>query len=207
MDAWITTDATVGDPAAIYRGVFALLRPDMVLSVTDTTESDPLDWSIHFIRRYAIPSGLGDVVARQQDQPLRHFGDQRFAFDVLVPGRQRAIKRERPEIDTVSGILGSAKIVGDRIILPQKGKPPLVRWCVALMQVRHLLPIAPNPPVLDDTGLAILQLIREGFAAKEIGVRIGLSSRTIEHKLEKLKADFGARSLAHLVSLSMTGQP
>jgi DNA-binding CsgD family transcriptional regulator len=204
MDAWIAAGAVEDDPAAIYRGILGLLRPDMMLTITDTLESDPLDWSLRFVHRYAIPTGFDDMAACQQEQHFRHFPSRQFALDSLIPARQAAIRRKRPEISIVSGVLGNARIVGDRILLPETGKPPVIRWCVALTQVRYLLPIAPNPPVLDNVALAILQLIREGYTAKEIGLRIGLSSRTIEHKLERLKADFGARSLAHLITLSLT---
>lgn len=202
MDAWITATPSVENPANIYCAVSGLLRPNMVLSVTDTSATDPLDWSIHFIQRYTIPSGFTDLLAYQRDQQLRQFADRQAALDLLVSIRQRALRQKRPEIDAFSGLLQGAKIVGDRIVLPEKTSRP-ARWCITFAQIRYVLPVPLSPPDLDDACIVILQLVREGFTAKEIGSRAGLSHRTVEHKLEKLKNEFGARSMAHLATLSL----
>ncbi|MNV92082.1 Bacterial regulatory protein, luxR family [compost metagenome] len=92
---------------------------------------------------------------------------------------------------------------GDRIILPSRNTGRHGSWCVSLVRIRCLLPTTKPAPEPDIAELAILQLLREGYTARDIGVRIGLSPRTVEHKLEKLKAAFGARSVAHLATLSI----
>ncbi|HEV7246175.1 MAG TPA: LuxR C-terminal-related transcriptional regulator [Shinella sp.] len=176
----------------------------MMLTVTNTSAADPLDWTFSFVRGYALPSGFADILAFEPGRPFRDFADQRFALETLVAGRQRAILQARPEIEPVDARLLHARIVGDRIVLPDRKTGGHAAWCASLVRVRCILPIAPTVPDLDATSLVILQLLREGFTAREIGGQIGLSFRTVEHKLEKLKAAFGARSVAHLAILSVT---
>jgi DNA-binding CsgD family transcriptional regulator len=178
--------------------------PDMMLTITDTSASDPFDWTFSFVRRYALPSSFADILAFEPGRPFGAFADQRFTLETLVAGRQRAILQARPEIEPVDARLLYARIVGDRIVLPNRNMGERAAWCVSLVRVRCILPIAPTVPDLDAASLVILQLLREGFTAKEMGDQIGLSFRTVEHKIEKLKAAFGARSVAHLATLSLT---
>lgn len=203
MDTWISVGSAMDDPTDICNSVTEMLRPDMVMTITDTSAADPLDWTIRFIHRYAIPSGFTDLLAIQQDQALRSLPDRHFALNTLVSGRQRAIGRKRPEIDFVDKAFLGVRIEGERIILPQRNAASSAGWCVVLFRVHHMLPLQSNAPDLDDLSLGILQLLREGFTAKEIGLRMRLSSRTIEHRLARLKSEFGARSIAHLVTLSI----
>lgn len=204
MDAWITTGAEVNDPAVICSSVLECLRPDDLLTVTDTSASDPLDWTFSFVRGYEVPSCFADRLALKPAQPFRAVPDRRFALDTLIAGRQRAITQARPGIGTINARLLDVRIVGDRIILPDRNSGPAAAWCVSLLRIRCLLPVAHVVPELDAMSLTILQLLREGLTAKDIGLRIGVSPRTVEHKLEKLKAGFGARSVAHLVTLTIS---
>lgn len=50
----------------------------------------------------------------------------------------------------------------------------------------------------------VLDLILEGLLNKEIAVKLGLSTRTIEDRRAKLMKKMGAKSLAELVQLVMT---
>ncbi|HEV7245970.1 MAG TPA: hypothetical protein VGN93_03145 [Shinella sp.] len=204
MDAWITGTEETGGAAALRAQVLQYLGPDMMLTVTDTSAADPLDWNFSFVRGYAMPTGFADILAFEEGRPFRDFADRRFVLDTLVAGRQRAIQQARPEIEPVDARLLHARIVGDRMILPDRNAGGRATWCVSLARVRCILPIAPSVSDLDATSLAILQLLREGFTASETGDRIGLSFRTVEHRLEKLKTAFGARSVAHLATLSVT---
>ncbi|MGJ7040879.1 DNA-binding CsgD family transcriptional regulator [Shinella sp. BE166] len=204
MDAWITNAASTNGADVLCAHVLQYLGPDMILTVTDTSAADPLDWTFSFFHSYALPSGFADILDFEQGRPFRDFADQRFALETLVAGRQRAILQERPEIEPVDARLLHARIVGNRIVLPYRKTGGHAAWCLSLMRVRCILPVAPMVPDLDATSLVILQLLREGFTAREMGGQIGLSFRTVEHKLEKLKAAFGARSVAHLATLSVT---
>ena len=208
MDTWISAGSAMDDPSVICTSVIEMLRPDMVMTITDTSAAEPLDWTIRFVHLYGIPSAFSDLLALQQDQPLRSLPDRQFALDMLVSGRQRVIGRKRPEIDSFDKAFLGIRIGGERIILPQRNATLSAGWCVVLARIHHVLPLQSKSPDLDDMSLGILQLLREGFTAKEIGLRMRISSRTVEHRLARLKSEFGARSVAHLVTLSIaTGRP
>jgi DNA-binding NarL/FixJ family response regulator len=51
----------------------------------------------------------------------------------------------------------------------------------------------------DDVDLAIVQLLREGMSAREIGQAIELSHRTIEHRVERMKIRAGVKSVVPLL--------
>lgn len=51
----------------------------------------------------------------------------------------------------------------------------------------------------DDIDLSIVQLLREGLSAREIGHMIELSPRTVEHRIEKMKARAGTKSIVPLL--------
>ncbi|MBB4283883.1 DNA-binding CsgD family transcriptional regulator [Agrobacterium tumefaciens] len=203
MDAWIGAAADTDDPNIICGSVQNYLAPDMILTVTGVTATDPLDWTLSLIHGYEVPSGLADVMPVGTDLPFRHLPDRKFTLGTLVAGRQRTIAQARPEIDSVDACLCNVRMFGDRIILPSRNTGRHGSWCVSLVRIRCLLPMTDATHEPDVAELAILQLLREGYSARSIGGRLGLSPRTVEHKLEKLKAAFGARSVAHLATLSI----
>lgn len=203
MDAWISAEADTDGADIICGSVLDYLASDMVLTVTGTTATDPLDWTLSVIRGYEVPSSFADILPIGTDLPFSRLPDRKFTLGTLVAGRQRAIAHVRPEIDSVDACLSDVRMFGDRIILPSRNTVQFGSWCVSLIRIRCLLPTTKPAPEPDATELAILQLLREGYTARDIGVRIGLSPRTVEHKLEKLKVAFGARSVAHLATLSI----
>ena len=203
MDAWISAGADTDGADIICGSVLDYLAPDMILTVTGTAATDPLDWTISVIRGYEVPSGLAHILPYGLDLPFRHLPDRQFTLGTMVAGRQRAIAQARSEIDSVDACLSDVRMFGDRIILPPRSASRHVSWCVSLVRIRCLLPLAETAHEPDAAELAILQLLREGYSARDIGVRIGFSPRTVEHKLEKLKTAFGARSVAHLATLSI----
>ncbi len=203
MDAWISAGADTNGADIICGSVLDYLAPDMVLTVTGTTATDPLDWTLSLIRGYEVPSGLASILPVATALPPHSLPDREFALGTLVTGMQRAIAQARPEIDSVDACLSNVRMFGDRIILPSRNTVQFGSWCVSLIRIRCLLPTTKPAPEPDATELAILQLLREGYTARDIGGRIGLSPRTVEHKLDKLKAAFGARSVAHLATLSI----
>lgn len=203
IDAWISTGADTDGADIICGGVLDYLAPDMILTVTRTTTTDPLDWAFSLIRGYEIPSGLAGILPVETNLPFRHLSDRKFTVDTIVAGRQQAIAQARPEIDSVDACLSNVRMFGDRIILPSRHADRHGAWCVSLVRIRCLLPVTKPTREPDVAELAIRQLIQEGYTASDIGVRIGLSARTVEHKLEKLKVAFGARSVAHLATLSI----
>ncbi|WP_165448026.1 LuxR C-terminal-related transcriptional regulator [Rhizobium leguminosarum] len=69
--------------------------------------------------------------------------------------------------------------------------------------VRSIVRKYPFPKDVDDVDVAILQLLREGFQLREIGEKIDRSPRTVEHRVERLKALMGARTIHDLVVRSL----
>lgn len=47
------------------------------------------------------------------------------------------------------------------------------------------------------------QLLYEGLSAKEIAQQVEISHRTVEHRIERMKARIGARTISQLVALSI----
>lgn len=203
MDVWISAGANTDGADMLCGSVLDYLAPDMILTVTVTVATDPLDWTLALIRGYEVPSGLADILPVGMDIPFHSLPDRQFTLGTMIVGRQRAITQARPEIDSVDACLSDVRMFRDRIILPSRSSGHLGAWCVRLVRIRCLLPMAKTMPESDAIELAILQLLREGFTAREIGVRIGLSPCTVEHKLEKLKAACDVRSVAHLATLSI----
>lgn len=53
------------------------------------------------------------------------------------------------------------------------------------------------------TDIKILQLLSQGKTAKEIGGLVDTSGRTIEYRLDVLKAAHGAENIPHLVAIAI----
>ncbi|WP_245512320.1 helix-turn-helix domain-containing protein [Rhizobium leguminosarum] len=56
---------------------------------------------------------------------------------------------------------------------------------------------------MDEFDHSVLQLLYEGLSAKEIAQQVEISHRTVEHRIERMKARIGARTISQLVALSM----
>ncbi|MDE1991161.1 MAG: helix-turn-helix transcriptional regulator [Rhizobiaceae bacterium] len=197
IDIWLQSDATT-TPDSLCAGIMSRLSLRMALSVVTTEASDPYDWHFRRVRDFGFKSHQMDRMKRElPDAPLRDL-DGSFVGDAIIPMYSRAVEAGRPTIDFVSTKLLGFRVGYDRLILPQKcdGKPG---WCIGLIEGRFLTP--PTREVKTDiTDDNIIQLLIEGQTAKEIAALINLSPRTIEHRIDKLKERFEARSLVHLVA-------
>lgn len=196
-DAWIYSPNGYRDAAGIYARILEMLRPNMILAVVDTRASDPYDFALDVIHRYKVPTGMS---AMRHLQEVRTLSDHQHLRRFMIPAYVKVIESRRPETDRiVTSILGMV-IIYDRLILPQKNPSGRSDWCLVLIDVKFLLPPTPKT-ALADVDLGILQLLAEGATIKEIAEASHRSDRTIHHRIERLKARFGARNLAHLVGL------
>lgn len=66
------------------------------------------------------------------------------------------------------------------------------------------IPHAPNFSTLSSRQSAILSLLGTGKTYKQIGAELGISTRTVESHVEKLRRKYGARTTAQLVVLVTT---
>jgi DNA-binding HTH domain-containing proteins len=194
----------VSDRDAFFAAVRGRLRANMIMAVTDTSADDPLEFQVSFVHRFSLPSGIIRGVDPQEDQRFSQFGDQDYLRTCVIPAYLSVIEMRRPVIDQVKGKLFGFRILYDRIILPEPGSRGRVGWCLSLTETRFALPIPDCDPCLDYEDIKVLQLLREGESAKEIGERCGFSKRTIEGRIERLRRRFGARNVAHLIALSLS---
>ncbi|KAA0695419.1 LuxR family transcriptional regulator [Neorhizobium sp. P12A] len=202
MDSWIS-GADGGHPEEVYGPVDDLLRPHMALLVVDTSSVASDSFRMDFIKRYELPTGFESMKRLQQPFSFADFPDRRFLCEVVAPANVAAAERQHPVIDYVAATVLDVWMAYDRLVLPQKNSVARSNWCISLIGIHILLPAKARVQGLDDSDLAILQLLAEGMLVKEIGNAMNLSPRTIEHRVERLKSAFGARNIPHLVSLSI----
>jgi DNA-binding CsgD family transcriptional regulator len=89
----------------------------------------------------------------------------------------------------------------ERLILPQKTTARRPSWLLTVSNGRFMF----NPPQqqarMDATDEAVIQLLTEGATAKEIAADLGISHRTVEHRLERMKERYGAKNTVHLAAM------
>jgi len=205
MDAWIAS-AEGADAGDIYEVISKSIRPNLVLAVIDTSAEDAMDFVIDFVHRYEVATDVQGVSELQTRRMFRDFRDQEFLRQHLIPACEEVLQQQRPVFSRVLTAVAGLRIAYERLLLPQKCRNGRSSWCISFADVKFLLPPCPKRPNFDDADLSILQLLREGFSVKEIGIRIELSHRTVEHRIERLKSKMSARSLPHLVALSIAAE-
>ncbi|GMB79364.1 hypothetical protein NN6n1_01460 [Shinella zoogloeoides] len=197
IDAWLLSDETT-TPDELYASVRNKLTIKMALSVVTTEATDPYDWRFRRVRDFGFKSRLLDQMKQQfPDATLREL-NRYFIDDAIISAYSRALEVKRPAIDLVRTKLLGVRIGYERLIVPQRceGKPT---WCISLVEGRFF--ISPMREVKTDvTDDNVIQLLIEGHATKEIAEVLNLSPRTIEHRINKLKARFEANNLVHLVA-------
>lgn len=206
LDAWIATDAeTPAEPQLIYDGAKSLLSIKMRLTVFWIEGTDPLRWRMTPIRHSGFTTSLFDLNHVFRDQLIGEFADQTYMADTVIPRLRQVIDNQQPSIELVKTKLFGINLGYDRILLPQRttGRS---QWVISSSYARFLLDAPKRFASFEVDDEAVVQLLMEGLTAKEIAVRLGLSHRTIEHRLDRLKERFGAKNLVHLVVLLLGNQ-
>lgn len=197
VDKWVKADS-FETPSELYGSIVGDISIKMALSVVETAATDPYDWYFTSIVKFGYESNLLKLMlAALPDSALRDL-DRVFIDQSVIPAFQRAVESKSPSFDLVKTQMLGVRVGYERLIVPQKtdGVP---RWCVSLKEGRFAIPSHQDmkTDLVDD---GIIQLLIEGQTAKEIAQMLDLSPRTIEHRIEKMKARFGARNLVHLVA-------
>lgn len=185
MDAWFAS----ADGAAArdtYEVISKTIRPNMALAVIDTSAEDAMDFVIDFVHRYQIATDVQVVPELQTRGMFRDFRDQKFLRQHLIPACEEVLQLQRPVFSRVLTTVAGLRIAYECLRLPQKCRDGRSSWCISFADIKFLLPPCPKRPNFDDADLSILQLLREGLSVKEIGIRIELSHRTVEHRIERL---------------------
>ncbi|PDT30781.1 hypothetical protein CO660_05415 [Rhizobium sp. L9] len=180
-DAWIHSEAD-SSPELVYRPGLSLFTSSMVLAVL-------VDGKCVVPRGYEAVDGdapIANEIARER-LALRHHETQTHKRPVA-----------NKEMIEKAGRFAAL----DSLLLPQKGGG----WCIAVIDIRLLLPIPVGDMHADETDHGILQALYRGLSAKEIAQQVELSHRTIEHRIERMKAKTGARTIPQLVALTIASQ-
>nr|WP_276314807.1 helix-turn-helix transcriptional regulator [Rhizobium changzhiense] len=138
------------------------------------------------VRGYSAPAGQSGII-------------DEFARRWLASKHLEAQKRARPISVRKLVEIERQHIAFDALLLPQKGGG----WSLAAVDFQLVLPIPIADTHVDEIDHAVLQLLYQGFSAKEIAQHVELSHRTVEHRIERMKARLGARTLPQLVALSI----
>jgi len=204
IDAWVSTSTSApAAPDAIYLGVMSSLTIRMRLSVIEINSEEPKEWLLRPIRQTRISSRILDLDALFKGGSLGGIKDQGYIESSVLPAYAKAIRVAQPVIDAVETKLLGVRVIYDRIILPQKNEMR-PQWLVVCTNGRFMAGAPASNLEIDATDQAILTALIEGMTTKEIAAEVGLSHRTVEHRLERTKKQVGARSLPHLAALIVT---
>ncbi|MFJ1312128.1 helix-turn-helix transcriptional regulator [Rhizobium sp. NFACC06-2] len=198
MDAWIKSKDGA-EAADIYQAAILPLQPNVILAVVDWNSPGAEAFSVEFVRRYSVATKVLDFLT-QEPCDFRSFPDQEYLKHTAVPALTEVLTQQRPSLSQGSTNFGGCKIVYECLLLPQKSGARRSEWCIVFSRIDLLLPEVSRFET-DGVDLSILQLLTEGATQKEIGLRLGLSPRTIEHRIDRLKGRVGAKNLQHLVAL------
>lgn len=196
IDVWISRD-DVEHPIVISHVVVDRLSANMVLAVIQMSDDGSGEFSVDVIRDYSIPTSYPDVPEVFRSRLPMSVGG------LLHPSIQKAIAGRRPSLISETVRHNNMQTNFEMLSLPRKAAKPGRDWCLVLGVVNYILRSSAVPKDLDDVDLAVLQLLREGLQMREIGHRVELSPRTVEHRVERLKALTGARTLHDLVARSL----
>jgi len=157
-------------------------------------------FSVEFVRRYSVATKVLDFATLQEPFDFGSFPDQEYLKHITIPALTEVLAQKRPSLCKGSNVFGGWRIVYERLLVPKKSGIRRSEWCIVFSRIDLLLPEVSGFKT-DGIDLSILQLLTEGAAQKEIGLMLNLSPRTIEHRIERLKARMGAKNLQHMVAL------
>lgn len=203
IDAWLGfAPDTETTPEQIYSVALSDFNVRMRLAVIDIRQSNPKDWMLIPVRQTNILSRIIDLNSLFGGGRLGDIRDQDYVDGSVLPVYAKAIEARQPLIDTVETKLLGIKVVYDRIILPERAAQP--GWLITCTNGRFMAGAPTNGLEVDSVDEAILLALIEGMSAKEIAIEVGMSHRTVEHRLERAKKQMGARSLHHLAAMFVT---
>ncbi|MET0748028.1 MAG: helix-turn-helix transcriptional regulator [Rhizobium sp.] len=201
LDAWLrTTPERPAEPETVYNDILEMLSLKMRLTLFTVNGDDPLDWKMTAIRHSGFASRVLNINKIFADTTIGGFKDRSYMERAVIPRLLEVVHNQQPRIELVKTKLFGVNLGYDRILLPQRStaRP---NWIISSSYAQFLL----NPPQrhasLDVGDEAIVQLLIEGSTAKEIAVTLGISHRTVEHRLERMKERFAAKNTIHLAAM------
>jgi DNA-binding CsgD family transcriptional regulator len=201
LDAWLLTSPEHPAKAdTVYRNVLDMLSLKMRLTLFTLNGDDPLQWKMTAIRHSGFASRVLNINKIFADATIGEFKDRSYMEKAVIPRLLEVVHNQQPSIELVKTKLFGVNLGYDRILLPQKNaaRP---EWVISSSYAQFLL----NPPQrqasMDIGDEAIVQLLIEGSTAKEIAATLGISHRTVEHRLERMKERFAAKNTLHLAAM------
>lgn len=196
IDAWIAR-SEVCQPSTLYRGMMERLPANMILAIITFTVGEPSEFNVDVVRDYVVPTSYDDVAESLKTRlPMLPGGS-------VHPSIAKAISGRRPSL--VAETVRHSKVLTnfEMLALPRPTAKLGEDWCLVFGVIHYLLQPVSLRKDLDDIDLAILQLLREGLQLRQIGHRVELSPRTIEHRIERLKDLVDAKTLHDLVARTL----
>ncbi|MDH4413794.1 MAG: LuxR C-terminal-related transcriptional regulator [Rhizobium sp.] len=201
LDAWILTSPDRPSRAEdIYRPVLDLLTIKMRLTLIEVRGPDPLDWYMRAVRHSGFASRILDINGLFSDCRLGDFKDRAYMEQSVIPRLVEVVARQQPVSELVKTRLLGVSLGYDRLLLPQKNTDGS-QWVLSSSYAQFMLGQPDTRETMDTADEAIVQLLIEGSTAKEAAILLGLSHRTVEHRLDKMKQRYGARNTVHLVAM------
>lgn len=201
LDNWLQTDPEQPtSPDIVYRDILDMLSIKMRLTVFTVDGDDPKRWFMKAIRHSGFTSRILNINKIFADAYIGDFKDQRYMEEAVIPRLLQVLDSQQPSMELVKTRLFGVNLGYDRILLPQRNaRRP--EWIISSSYAQFLLSPPQRRETLDVGDEAIVQLLIEGATAKEIAVSLGVSHRTVEHRLERMKERYGARNTVHLVAM------
>jgi len=202
LDAWLhTTPQPPAAPEDIYRDVVDLLTIRMRMTLVVLDGEDPLQWYLKVVRSSGFSSRLLNINKLFADQRIGEFKDRTYMETAVIPRYREVIATQKPSMELVKTRVLGVNLGYERLILPQKTMARRPSWLLTVSNGRFMF----NPPQqqarMDATDEAVIQLLTEGATAKEIAADLGISHRTVEHRLERMKERYGAKNTVHLTAM------
>lgn len=201
LDNWLQTDPEKpAQPDTVFHDVLDMLSIKMRLTVFLLNGSDPKRWFMKTVRHSGFTSRILNINKLFEDTYVGDFKDQSYMEEAVIPRLLQVMQSQQPSLELVKTRLFGVNLGYDRILLPQRttGRP---EWIISSSYAQFLLSPPTRREKLDIADETIVQLLVEGATAKEIASTIGVSHRTVEHRLERMKERYGARNTVHLVAM------
>lgn len=181
------------DALPLLKSLEVLCDDTVNLYLIDMRADDPLS--------YGLDRVIENVSLRGGGALLRHYPDQDYINRDVIPFYKAAKESCEINVMRLTSRIQDQIATYDRLILPTPGPGCEVPWAVTLSKTRLLLP---NPQkVLTGREEDILDLLAHGLSSKEVARQLGISPRTVEHRLASIKEKLGARNVTHAVAMAV----
>lgn len=154
------------------------------------------------IRHSGFTSRILNISKIFADCYVRDFQDQKYMEDAVIPRLRQVMEWQQPSMELVKTRLFGVNLGYDRILIPQKNtaRP---QWVISPSTHQFLLSrlnntrnwMSPTKPS---------SLLIEGATAGRSRDFLGVSPRTVEHRVERLKIEYGAHNTVHLIAMLVT---